>query len=185
MSRSRNRRKGPEHPETSRCVITTSRTHAPSRRYLKPFLGVFAVTAEGFRCSGDTLSEACLCRRTGRHRGLRSSADTQSLTTESDKGTVARMAGSDASSAGYLCLQSQGLRSPVASRPGAAAEPFQHAETATESNEAHVGTRGPQLARDAPAATCLRCKKARLPGIICRRLQITADPYDRCRLGDH
>ena len=42
---------------------------------------------------------------------------------------------------------------------GAAAEPFQHPETATRSNEARVGTRGPQLARDAPAATCLRLKK--------------------------
>ena len=58
---------------------------------------------------------------------------------------------------------------------GAAAEPFQHPETATRSNEARVGTRGPQLARDAPAATCLRRKNARLPGIICGRLQITAD----------
>jgi hypothetical protein len=58
---------------------------------------------------------------------------------------------------------------------GAAAEPFQYAETATKSNEARVGTRGPQLARDAPAATCLRRRNARLPGIIYRRLQITAD----------
>jgi hypothetical protein len=58
---------------------------------------------------------------------------------------------------------------------GAAAELFQHAETATRSNEAHVGTRGLRLARDAPAATCLRRKKACLPGITSRRLKITAD----------
>ena len=38
-----------------------------------------------------------------------------------------------------------------------------------------IRTRGLRLVRDAPAATCLRRKKARLPGIICRRLQITAD----------
>jgi hypothetical protein len=115
------------------------------------------------------------------------SPDTRSLTTESDEGTGGRVPGSDPTSAGHPCLQSQApgrqWQADPASRAargpstgsGAAAEPFQHTRTATKSNEARVGTRGPRLARDAPAATCLRRKKARLPGIICRRLEITAD----------
>ena len=46
-------------------------------------------------------------------------ADTRNLTTESDEGSGGRAAGSGAISAGYLYLQSQDLRSPSASRPGA------------------------------------------------------------------
>ncbi len=55
--------------------------------------------------------------------------------------------------------------------------PFQHTGTATESNEAGIRTRGRRLAWDAPAETCLRRRNVRLPGIICRRLQITAVLY--------
>jgi hypothetical protein len=68
-------------------------------------------------------SEACLRRRNGRHRGLASSADTRSVTTESDEGTGGRAAGSGAISAGCLWLQSQDPRSSLASRPGAQGRP--------------------------------------------------------------
>ena len=57
---------------------------------------------------------------------------------------------------------------------GAAVTPLQHTGTATESNEAGIRTRGWRLGWDAPAETCLRRRNVRLPGIICRRLQITA-----------
>ena len=65
------------------------------------------------------------------------------------------------------------LRPEHRKRRGSSAVPARG--TATGSNEAGIRTRGRRLARDAPAETCLRRRNVRLPGIICRRLQITAD----------
>ena len=109
-----------------------------------------------------------------------------SPTTESDEGTGRRAAGSGAISTGYLCLRSQDRGRRWQAVPerravcgpstgsGAAAVPFRHTGTATGSNEAGVPTRGRRLARDATAVTCLRRRNVRPPGIICKRLKITA-----------
>ena len=124
-----------------------------------PLWGVFAVTAEGFCCGGDTLSEVCPRRRTGRHRGGPSSTDARSLTTESDEGNCRKGGWFRRYLRRYLCLQSQGPRSPVASRPGAQGRPrpehrkrrgssvVQALGNATESNEMSVARAGQLAAR--------------------------------------
>ena len=58
---------------------------------------------------------------------------------------------------------------------GAAALPFQHAVTATGSNEACVRARGLRSAHDAPAAACPRPQKAIYQAQSANRFQITSD----------
>lgn len=120
----------------------------------------------------------------------------QGSPTESDEGSGSRAAGSGAISARYLACnqrtpghrwQADPARRAAcgpSTGSGAAAAPFQHVGTGYGKQQT-VRDRGRsarracpcascELARDAAAATCLRRRNTRLPGIICRRLQITA-----------
>ena len=133
--------------------ISLQREHAQSRRSISsPFLGVFSVTAEGFCCGVDTLPEACLRGRTDRHQGLVSSAGTRSVTTESDGGTGGERLAPPLTPPGacgcnhrtpgrrrQAVPERRAARGP-STGSGAAAVPFQHARTATESNEPGVRT---------------------------------------------
>ncbi len=142
------------------------------------------------------------------------SADTRSLATEGDEGTGGKVAGSDAISAGYLCLQSGDPRSPVASRPGAQGRPRpEHRkrrgssalpscrERYRERRTVHgrriwtvsqPGSRRPctrsAVDADLSAVTCPRRKSPSPPALLPDGLQITALPAsagDRKRvLGD-
>ena len=127
---------------------------APSRRYLKPIFGCLRRNRRGVFAAAVTryLKPVYAAEPVG----IEEFSRRQTLGTRPRKVTrelPGGVAGSDATSAGYLHMQSQDPRSPMASRPGAQGPPAARAPEAarqqcrsstrklvTESNEGRVGT---------------------------------------------